>query len=131
MSSCEPIVYLFIFNVYIIIINARTSRVFLVLGCEGEAETAWQRPYMGEIAHYKVALFCRGCLAWGGKPAAEKPWCGLVNDVSRRGPVSLVDNVSRVQPMWGGIEHCQVTLAWNTLRGVCLWRGGKPAAQVP
>ena len=36
-----------------------------MLGCEGEAETAWQRPYMGEIAHYKVALFYRGG-SWPG-----------------------------------------------------------------
>ena len=32
--------------------------------------------------------------------------------------------------MWAGIKHYQVTLAWNSLQGVCLWRGGKPAAQV-
>ena len=36
------------------IANKQTSRIFLVLGCHGDDIDAWQRPYLGEIAHYKV-----------------------------------------------------------------------------
>ena len=25
-----------------------------MLGCQGDVENAWQRPYIGEVAHYKV-----------------------------------------------------------------------------
>ena len=44
--------------------DTRTSRIFLVLGCQGDVETAWQRPYLGEIAHYKVCkTLAMSCLS--------------------------------------------------------------------
>ena len=41
--------------------DTRSARIFLIFGCPG-GDRAWQRPHMGEVAHYKVSP-CMGALA--------------------------------------------------------------------
>ena len=33
--------------------DSRSARIFLIFGCRG-GDRPWQRPHMGEVAHYKV-----------------------------------------------------------------------------
>ena len=75
------------------IADSRTARIFLVLGCPGGDERAWQRPYLGEVAHYKAGPCLnpsRLCYAmqdqsmhmpgsspaWGRSPTASRITCG-------------------------------------------------------
>lgn len=38
--------------------DTRAARIFLIFGCKG-SEREWDRPYMGEVAHYKVRQLSR------------------------------------------------------------------------
>ena len=47
--------------------TSKTSRILLVIGCHGNAVDAWQRPYLGEVAHYKagaLVMFDELVLRW-------------------------------------------------------------------
>lgn len=50
---------------------AGARKIILVFGCEGE-EDEGKRPYMGEIAHYKVTLLV---LAWSSDKLRQQPQC--------------------------------------------------------
>lgn len=54
--------------------DTRAARIFLIFGCKG-GDKPWQRPYMGEVAHYKVVGIRDACCMWVGGEGAVAQVC--------------------------------------------------------